>query len=36
MKAEEIQRKHFNNIGDTYVQARANKYHVEYQHIWWD
>ena len=36
MKAEEIQRKHFNNIGDTYVRARGNKYHVAYQHLWWE
>ena len=36
MKAEEIQRKHFNKIGDVYVKARGNKYHVAYQHAWWD
>lgn len=36
MKAEEIQRQHFNKIGDTYVQARSNKYHVAYQKIWWN
>lgn len=35
MRAEEIQRQHFNKIGDTYVQARSNKYHVVYQKIWW-
>jgi len=36
MKAQDIQREHFNKISDLYVSTRSNKYHLAYKKIWWE